>query len=221
MDFNNNFYYHIYNRGVDKREVFLDKWDYRRFLDSLREFNQIEPIGSLYYYKRNLDKTYKTSDVFERHRMSESALVYIIAYCLNPNHYHLLVQQRIDSGISKLMMKLGNGYTKYFNEKYNRSGSLFQGKYKVKEVKSTYGLIKLSVYVNCNAEIHNIAKKEEWPWSSYQKYISVVSNTNRCLEQQTKEVLSEFKNIEEYKNFCEELLPDIKAIKNLEKYGLE
>jgi len=198
--FQNEYYYHIYNRGVDKRKVFLDKQDYSRFLISTQEFNQDQPIGGLSRILKD--------PVLREGLDPKINLVNIIAYCLNPNHFHLLLKQNTESGISNFMHKIQMGYTNYFNNKYQRSGVLWQGKYKAKEVKSTYGLIKLSVYVNCNAEIHNIAKKEEWPWSSYKK-------------QQVKAILSEFKNIKEYIEFCNELIPEIKAIKNLEKYGLE
>ena len=114
------------------------------------------------------------------------------------------------------MHKLGLGYTNYFNEKYSRSGSLFQGKYKAKEVRSTYDLIKVSIYVNCNAEIHGISKKENWPWSGYLDY-----NGNRqgtlCRQEL---ILSEISR-PEYIKLSKDLLPDIKAVKNLEKYDFE
>jgi len=135
----------------------------------------------------------------------------------------LLLQQKTEQRISKFIQKLAGGYTHYFNNKYKRSGSLFQGKYKAKEIRSTYGLIKLSVYVNCNAEIHGIVKKENWPWSSYGEYInkSCAPTANGAVGAQNSLVLSEFRNAEEYINFCNELMPKIKAIKNLEKYELE
>jgi|SRR3989339_277613 len=209
MQFNNIYFYHIYNRGVDKREVFLDKWDYVRFLESLRYFNQSQNIGSLYNFKKSADK--KESDSFRG-----VGLLNLIAYCLNPNHFHLLVKQNTDNGISRFMQKLSTGYTNYFNEKYHRSGSLFQGKYKAKEVRSTYDLIKVSIYVNCNAEIHSIAKAQNWPWSGYLDYNGIRRGT-LCKQELIFNEISR----PEYFKLSEDLIPEIKKIKNLEKYDLE
>ncbi len=128
-----------------------------RFVESSRGFNQKEECGGFYIKYKN----YGCSAPSGGAEHPKTPIVDIIAYCLNPNHYHLLVKQELENGISKFMQKLAGGYTRYFNNKYKRSGSLFQGKYKAKEIKSTYGFIKLSVYVSCNAEIHGIDKKEE------------------------------------------------------------
>ena len=112
--FVNNEYYHIYNRGVDKRDVFLDTKDYIRFIVSMREFNRIKPIGSLYYKnklaRQGIRNPLGVSD-------SCSKIVEIIAYCLNPNHYHFILKQLEDDGITNFMRKVGIGYTNYFNKK--------------------------------------------------------------------------------------------------------
>ena len=209
--FNSDSYYHIYNRGVEKRQTFLDQSDYQRFLLSMEEFNCLEPIGSLY----NLKKKERAVRPLASGRTANTAntLIEVICHCLNPNHYHLLLRQSCDGGISEFIKRLSGGYTGYFNNKYSRSGALFQGKYKRKEIKTEGGLIKLSVYINCNAEIHGLAKKEDWPWSSYKNY------TNKERSDRSKAVgpLASL----EYKNLCEQLLPEIKQIKNLNKYGLE
>ncbi|OGF40853.1 hypothetical protein A2477_03680 [Candidatus Falkowbacteria bacterium RIFOXYC2_FULL_47_12] len=205
MQFNNIYYYHIYNRGVDRRKIFLDKWDYVRFLESLREFNQKEPVGSLYKIKRGLTPL-----------RGVKPLVQIIAYCLNPNHFHLLLKEEVDRGISEFMKRMGVGYTCYFNERYQRSGALFQGTYKAKEVRSTYDLIKVSIYVNCNAEIHDIAKAQNWPWSGYLDYNGIRRGT-LCKQESIFNEISR----PEYFKLSEDLIPEIKKIKNLEKYDLE
>src|ERR1035437_483609 len=114
-------YYHIYNRGVDKRNIFGDKEDIGRFIESICEFNQVEVIGSL----KNLRKPKTVPKA-----LSEEALVSIVAYCLNPNHFHFILKQSVDGGISKFMQKLQAGYTYFFNVKNSRTGSLFQGTFK-------------------------------------------------------------------------------------------
>jgi len=192
-----------------------------RFLESLREFNRIKPTQGLYrlHFEQKKEMFDLRSPTPYRESDSEASakLVTVSCYCLNPNHYHLLIKQKEVKGISKFMQKLSTGYTNYFNAKYKRSGSLFQGKYVAREINSTYDLSKLSVYVNCNAEIHNITKKENWIWSSYLDYMNL-RNGSLC---DKTEVLENFNNIEEYKIFCEELIFEIKEIKSLEKYNLE
>src|SRR3989338_6631317 len=112
--------YHIYNRGVDKRDIFNDKKYLSRFVESILEFNRIDGIISL----ANLRKT-----KIEAKPLSKP-LVAIVAYCLNLNHFHFVLKQLVDGGISDFMKKLQGGYTYYFNVRNNRSGSLLQGTFK-------------------------------------------------------------------------------------------
>jgi len=214
MQFNSDYYYHVYNRGADKRKIFLDKWDYIRFLESLRAFNQIEPFGGFYQNSFIKDGGLAGRNSYSCSDQQNKPLVKILTYCLNPNHYHLLLKQEAEKGISEFMKRIGNGYTRYFNHKYKHSGFLFQGKYKNKEISSSYDLLKLSVYINCNAEIHGIAKKEEWIWSSYLDYIGKRNGT-LCIKD---DILEDFKNNKEYIEFCEELISDIKEIKYLQRF---
>ena len=115
-------FYHVYNRGVDKRTIFLDDYDYARFLQSMDEFNTVNPIGSIYenFFAKKLG-----------HRVSKNKkLVNIVTYCVNPNHFHFILSQVSDRGIEKFMQRLNMGYAKYFNNKYKRDGVLFQGNFK-------------------------------------------------------------------------------------------
>jgi len=203
-----NQYYHIFNRGVDKRQIFSDIYDLKRFMQSMAEFNTIEPIGSIYENKYKLG-----------HRMSKSSgkLVEFICYCLNPNHYHFILKQITDKGIEKLLQKIGNGYTKYYNNKHKRSGVLFQGKFKSVHIKSNDQLLHASIYVNLNFRIHKIDKtmlkivKSSWP-----EYIGD-NKDNLC---DKKDILSQFKNSAEYKDLALNILNDIierkEEIKNFE-----
>jgi len=200
-------YYHICNRGVDKRKIFMDEKDFVRFLRSMREFNNINPIESL----RRLKQIRKAETEVEllsvstdRSSTSVSApatqpLVKIICYCQNPNHYHILVEQLVEKGIQKFMHKLSTGYTKYFNQKYNCSGSLFQGRYNATPIKTTGFLQKVSCYINGNPEIHKIvANAEDWIYSSYQDYLGL-RDGKLCNKEA---ILKDFQNIEEYKKLA-------------------
>ena len=141
----NDEFYHIYNRGVDKQVVFKDKQDFFQFIQMLDYFNQKESLGGLniYKYPKNF-----------QHRGSTSMLVEIVVYCLNKNHYHLILKQVANNGISRFMQKVGTGYTMYFNKKYKRTGSLFGGGFKSKYIESDEQLNYVGVYVNLNNKVH-------------------------------------------------------------------
>jgi REP element-mobilizing transposase RayT len=138
--------YHVFNRGVDKRNVFLDKYDYVRFYQTLDYFNSINPIINLRLSKSVRDK---------------KPLVEIVAYSFLPNHYHLILRQLEDGGISEFMRRIGTGYTSYFNEKYSRSGALFQGVFKRVHVSSEEQLQYLFAYVNENHTVHGSSQQRE------------------------------------------------------------
>lgn len=202
--FINGEYYHIYNRGVEKIDVFRGERDYRRFLKSLAEFNTSEPAYKIDRANRkglNVDK---------------KPYVEIIAYCLNPNHFHLLLKQVVESGISEFMRKLGTGYTMYFNKKHERVGALFQGKFKSVYVKDNNHLLYLSAYINCNSEIHGIAKAEKYKWCSFGEYLS----GERALCNK-KIILSQFRDREEYGLYAKENATNIKEKRKMEKLIIE
>src|SRR3989344_3993600 len=115
-------FYHIYNRGTDKRNIFSDKNDIDRFFQSMIEFNTIEPIGSIYENSFYLNQL---GSLASKLRKPSKKLVNFISYCLNPNHFHFLLEQVAEKGIEKFLHRLGTGYTKYFNNKHKRSGALF------------------------------------------------------------------------------------------------
>jgi len=197
-------YYHVYNRGTDKRDIFVDQKDLSRFWESLFDFNQIEPIGSVYEFsfrKKILEKNKKTKPLVE-----------FIAYCLNPNHFHFLVTPLQEKGIEKFMQRLGNGYTKYFNNKYKRSGVLFQGKFKSKLIDSNEYLLHLSAYINGNDKLgHPMSKLSK---SSLVEFLDKTSVIKLC---NTDIVLEQFRNKKEYENFVIESLKDIELRKEMMK----
>ena len=211
-------FYHIYNRGTEKRDIFLDKYDYIRFIRSMREFNSVEPVESLYIQDvrkhKECEKGIKNPlRVYDTLR----PLVEFVSYCLIPNHFHFLLRQSREGGISEFMRRLSIGYTNYFNQKYNRSGVLFQGKFKAIEVNSYSHFLKLAIYVNCNYEVYKISKAEDCPWSSYLDYIGKRNGTlcNKSI------ILNDFESSSDFKYFCEENLSDILENKEVGKLSLE
>ena len=143
--FSSNENYHCYNRGVDKRVIFEDQQDYIYFLKLLRNFN--------------------TSAVYGNLRLSENKdpinpPVTILSYCLLPNHYHLVLRCNDDEGgLSKYLQRVAGGYTMYFNQKYKRSGALFQGTFKAKHIETDLYLRHILAYVKYNNLVHDIIDK--------------------------------------------------------------
>ncbi len=137
-----NEFYHIYNRGVDKRTVFLDDSDRDRFLVLLYLCNSIEAVhisaiqGSTLKDFLNVDKG--------------EVLVSIGAYCLMPNHFHILIREKTEGGVSLFMQKVSTAYTMYFNMKYKRTGPLFAGRFKAQHAADDNYLKYLFAYIHLN-----------------------------------------------------------------------
>ncbi len=94
-------------------------------------------------------------------------LVDIVSFCLMSNHYHFVLKQNAEKGIERFLQKLGTSYTKYFNKKYQRNGSLFQGTFKSSHISSTGLLLRMAVYASCNSEIHKVSPAKNYSWCSF------------------------------------------------------
>src|SRR3989338_5660791 len=179
-------FYHIYNRGIDKRIIFKSPYDYQRFMMLLYIANNQEPLrlDDLLNQNKN-NKTYQ--DMFFVRR--GGPLVSIGAWCIMPNHFHLLLRERVEGGISKFMKKVGTGYSMYFNIKYQRAGNLFGGPFKSKYIAKDLYLKHLFGYINLNPldiqfpEWERLIDKQnskiwqeflkKYLYSSFQDYIGV------------------------------------------------
>jgi len=134
-------FYHLYNRGTEKRNIFTSNADRDRFSALLYFANQNNPA----------DLKLQGSTLLERvEQRSGSPIVEIVAYCLMPNHFHLLIRELEDGGISKFMQKITTGYTMYFNKRHERSGALFQGRFKATHVADDRYLRYLVSYIHLN-----------------------------------------------------------------------
>ena len=214
--FVNGEFYHIYNRGVDKRDIFSDEDDIDRLFQCMNEFNVAEPIGSIY---ENSFKRQQLKDQLGSRTPKFVRLVNFITYCLNSNHYHFILEQVSDKGIEKFMQRLGTGYTNYFNNKHKRSGALFQGKFKSVHIDSNEYLLHLSAYVNLNNKVHQLGSStSKLIRSSWDEYIKTAIVKNNKAEFCKKDIiLDQFKNIDEYKYFAQTSLKDILYNKSQEK----
>jgi len=193
-------YYHVYNRGVDKKPIFLSKEDMDRFFNGIIYFNDLNSIGSLGRFARTRRHSVSTSS--ERKR-----LVKIIAYCLNPNHFHLIIEQVVEKGIEKFMHKLTMGHSKYMNAKYHRSGALLQGSFKANHIDTNEYLLHVSAYVNLNNKIHRYDSNAQTR-SSWEEYMGIAEKV--C----DKEIVMEqFQTNEAYKKYALDALENIMARK--------
>ncbi len=201
-------YFHIYNRGVDKRSIFEEPKDVWRFLNSIREFNTTDPIGGMYIASLNKNKL----------RPPTSQLVSILTYCLNKNHFHFIMKAVSKDGIALFMQRLSGGYTKYYNEKYDRSGALFQGKYKRQLIETNEYLLHLSAYVNINDRAHRDLNPDWFthaPFSSFGEYLNTKQGMQLC--QDIEIILEQFSDTDAYKTFVEHSLTTTLDRKDREK----
>ncbi|MEX0621939.1 MAG: transposase [Candidatus Woykebacteria bacterium] len=155
--------YHVFNRGVEKRNIFYDRRDYRRFYNTL-----------IYYLKTNVPTrfSFKSHKMIKDHETPAQNLVEIYVYCLMPNHFHMLLRQNTENGISTFIGRLSNSYTKYFNTKHKRVGHLFQGPFKAVKIESDELLLHVSRYIHLNPLVGGLTNDlSTYEWSSYLEYI--------------------------------------------------
>jgi len=180
-------FYHIYNRGNSKQKIFHDKEDYLRFITLLFTCNSINNFNS-FAVNRSKDSAY----LFERGEQ----IVFIGAYVLMPNHFHILIKEKEEGGISKFMQKLSTAYVMYYNKKYNRNGGLFEGKFKSKYLDTDRYLKYIFSYIHLNIikliqkdwkekGIKNRSQALEYlnnyKYSSYLDYIEISRVQNKIL----------------------------------------
>ncbi|MBU3942974.1 transposase [Patescibacteria group bacterium] len=144
--------YHIYNRGVNKCLIFNDESDMWRFIQALYLFNDVDSSFNILYQIERENKGKMNfnllKDFIEKNKENRKPLVRIMVDCLMPNHFHLILEEIEEDGISRFMHKLAIGYTGYFNKKYNRVGGLFQGPFKAVEIKDDLQLQYVLAYIN-------------------------------------------------------------------------
>ena len=171
-------YFHVYNRGVEKRNIFMEEKDYLRFVEGLREFNTTEAshLREIRESRRRLSQ----GEALGASKASpwgvprvNSPIVEILSWCLMPNHFHLILKPLAKGGLTSFMRKLATGYSMYFNKKYERTGTLLQGPFKSKEIDTQESLLYVSAYIHLNPVTAGICQKpEDYCWSSYHDFIS-------------------------------------------------
>ena len=191
-DFFINEFYHTYNRGTEKRDIFLEEKDYLRGVHDLYEFNDANAVVN---FNRRINRSPTSinsgSGIFAE-KKPRKILVNLITWALMPNHYHLFSSPKVKDGLSKFHQKFGTGYANYFNLKYERNGTLFQGKYKDVHVINDNQATHLICYIHSNLldlwkpnwkekgltelELQNALKfleEKKNRWSSHQDYLGI------------------------------------------------
>lgn len=206
-EYQENGFYHLYNRGVEKRQIFLDGQDYAVFLKYLKEY--LLPKNELNLSQKLSDSnlSYKEKDkIFKLLRLNNFAdEIKLLAYCLLPNHFHFLIQQKDAKSIDKFMQSLCTRYAMYFNRKYKRVGSLFQAVYKAVLIASEEQFLHLSRYIHKQAlalQGETLQSQPSQP-SSYSEYLGI----RKTDWMHPEEVLSYFSNTNpalSYESFVKE-----------------
>lgn len=195
-------YYHIYNRGNNKQNIFIEERDWIRFLFLILYFQSPEnfpQIGrSISYFVKN--RAFDISgDLLKK--IIKNRYIELINFCLMPNHFHIMVKEIKEGGISQYLQRLQTAYTKYFNIKYGNIGHLLQGPFKIVRISKNEQLLHLSAYIHRNPrEIKQWKNKENhYPWSSYQDCVK----QNRWGELLKPDIITkkQFKNLKEYEKF--------------------
>jgi len=169
-------YYHICSKSIAGYIIFNQDDEYRRILALIRYY-QIKDIPTKFSsFIEGIDiKDFNKK--FVSFYDGKEKLVKIIAFCFMPTHIHLVLQQKIDGGISRFMSNILNSYARYFNVAHKRKGPLWQGRFKSILVKRDSQLLHLSRYVHLNpASESMVDNPEQWPYSSYQEYLGVSTN---------------------------------------------
>lgn len=195
----NNEIYHIFNRGIASQLVFFNKRTYERAIETIFYYqNKNTPIKYSKFLKLSMSER---SDLLKESRKRKDWLVEIISYCLMPNHFHLLLKQLVDNGISKFVGDFTNSYTRYINTKQERNGPIFEGKFKSVRVETEEQLLHVQRYIHLNPYtsylIKTIEDLETYTYSSFPEYTGK-HNSDFC----SKDIiLGNFKNISSYKKF--------------------
>lgn len=201
-------YYHLYNRGVEKRDIFIDKKDWARFHKLLYLANSTIPFRFIAVKDQTIDSIDRGDPI-----------VAIGAYVLMPNHFHILVKEINQNGLSMFMEKLATSYSMYFNKKYERVGPLFQGRFKSKHVNRDEHLKYLFAYIHLNPvkliepkwkEVGIKNKKrafkfiEQYHYSSYEDYCSTERQEGKILSKD--EFPKYFSKIHDFKTYVHDWL---------------
>lgn len=201
--------YHVLNRGVEKKIIFPNAWEYRRFTQVMTYYQIKNPPVRFSKYILNKDRYIIKED---------RKIVEMFAYCLMPTHFHFILKQLSKDGIFLYMKKLLDSYARYFNLRHSRKGPLFEGNFKAIRVENDEQLIHLSRYIHLNPITDFLVEDlKKYPYSSYLEYLNLAKTkiTNK------KFILSHFRNPKKYEEFVLSRVDYQRELKKIQKLLLE
>lgn len=209
--------YHVFNRGIDRRPTFTTKREFQRAQQTLSFYKFFKlPMSLSKFLRLETKKQDKVLDLL----MQNKNLVEIFCYCLMPNHFHLLLRQEQDQGIAKFLSNLQNSYTRYFNIKHERDGSLLLDQFKAVRIETEEQLIHVSRYIHLNPHtgyvVKTLGELENYPWSSFPDYLQGNSKIVNI-----EFILNLFGSIREYKKFVFDQADYQRRLKEIEHMVLE
>lgn len=211
--------YHIVNRGVDHRNIFTNHYDYKRATE-LISYYQFANLPFKYSRFIKLSNNQR-EEIVQNMKKGGIKHVSLICFCLMPNHFHMLVKQEQDNGISKFLANFQNSYTKYFNTKNKRSGHLVQGQFKAVRIANENQLLHTSRYIHLNPYtayiVKNVKELQNYKWSSLSQYME--ENKKEICD--TKEILTFFKSSQKYLEFVLDQKDYQRALGNIKHILLE
>ena len=192
-------YYHLFNRAVNKQVIFHDVRDYARFLFLILYFQSEIKFPQIGRIVKEFVKS-RAFDTGDEQEISKNRTVELVAFCIMPNHFHLIVKELEEGGIADYMQRVLTAYSKYYNVKYEKSGHVFQGPYRVVHIENDRQMLYLSAYVHRNPrELKGwLSREGSYPWSSYTDFVE----RNRWSKLLMPDIiLGSFKGPEKYKKY--------------------
>jgi len=200
--------YHILNRGTGAIPIFKKKFDYLKFLKSL-------------FYYQNTNPPNQRQKIIQEMQQKQDFLVKIIAFCLMPNHFHLLLKQQKNNGIVRFISLIQNSYSRYFNLKYQRKGGVFEGRFKAIRIETEAQLLHLSRYIHLNPHSSYLTKTLDqlflYPYSSLPEYLG---KSDKSLSQK-EIILAHFPSKISYRKFIEDQADYQRSLEEIKHQLLE
>jgi len=189
--------YHVYNRGIDRRPTFTTIREHQRAIESIKFYRFADtPLRLSKFLRLEEERKNEVLQMLQRN----DKLIQILCYCLMSNHFHLLLKQNADKGIAKFLSNFQNSFTRYFNTRHNRDGSLFLNQFKAVRIETEEQLLHVSRYIHLNPYtgfvIKSLEELEKYPWSSFPDYLKT---TTTFVEKDM--ILGYFRNANQYKRF--------------------
>jgi len=224
-------------RAIENLELFRNEKDYLRMIHDLFEFNNEDSVISTYREQIKLNPARTFLDGLTQRR-KRKLIVEILAFCLMPNHIHLLVRQLREGGISKFMRKIGAGYGIHYNNKYERKGHLFQGRYRIVHIKTQDQLKTVFVYIHTNPaalmvpgwkekgikeqELQKILNSlENYRWGSYPDYLRKKNFPSLTSREFLTKIMGGVKSSQEFVSGWLQFKKELRETPILKEVGIE